>query len=268
MDSLHRLLLCALAAAGLWLGDSLLFCFIKDCAFSQALFLAVPRLRLLLRLLIVVVLLFWGTMGFIGHAVRLAELTRINRADDGALFGDDNSAAKSRRLLYHSIRLATMLGMSTANKDRLRILCYCYDIGLVCVPRAVLTKSEPLSPEEQRLRDAHTDWGARIASEIPQLRRAAKLIAFHEELYNGGGPHALYGRSIPLACRIFVVAMLYDHFTRPQPGGAAMDTRQALDEMRLYRGTVLDPDVFDAFVKLKSDQALALKVGNSVYVPK
>lgn len=268
MNSLNRMLLCAAAALFFWLGDSLLFCLIKDCAFIQALFPAVPSWRLLIRLIVAVLLLLFGIMGFIGHTVRLAELTRINRADDGSLFGDETSSAKSRRLLYHCMRLATMMGMSTANKDKLRILCYCYDIGMVCVPNAILGKSGPLEPEEQRIRDAHTDWGAWIASEIPQLRKAASLIAAHEELYDGNGPHALYGRSIPLACRIFVVAMIYDYYTQPHREGAALTRRQALDEMMLYRGTMLDPDVFDAFVKLMSDEALSQQIGESVYVPK
>ena len=267
MRSVHRLLLCAIIAAFFWLGDSLFFCLLKDCTFIQGLFSAVPSGRLLIRLLIVVLLLFYGTMGFIGHTVRLTELTRINRADDGALFGDDKSANKSRRLLYYSIRLATMMGMSTANKDRLRILCYCYDIGMVCLPSSIFAKSGPLDQEEQAIRDSHTDWGAKIASEIPQLRKAAPLIAMHEELYNGTGPHALYGRSIPLACRIFVVAMLFDYYTQPHKDGDVLTTTQALDEMMLYRDTLLDPDVFDAFVKLMSDDSLSQRVGDSVFVP-
>ena len=88
MNSLNRMLLCAAAAVFFWLGDSLLFCLMKDCAFIQALFPAVPGSRLLIRLIVAVLLLLFGIMGFIGHTVRLAELTRINRADDGALFGD------------------------------------------------------------------------------------------------------------------------------------------------------------------------------------
>lgn len=268
MRYFQRLLLYAASALAFWLVDSLLFCFAKDCLFAAALFAAVPSGRLLFRLIVVAVLLFIGTMGFIGYTVRRAELIRINRADDGALFGDDLSRSKSRRLLYHSIRLATMMGMSAANKDKLRVLCYCYDIGMVCVPSRVLDKQGKLDPEEQRLRDSHTDWGAKIASEIPRLRKAAPLIALHEELYNGGGPHARYGRSIPLACRIFVVAMLYDYYTQPHQGEPALTSREALDEMLLYRGTMLDPDVYDAFVRLMSDDKLYRRVGESVFVPK
>ena len=267
MHSFQRMMLCAAAAAAFWLADSLLFCFSSDCAFLSALFAAVPGGRLLLRLIIVAVLLFWGIMGFIGHTVRLAELTRINRADDGALFGDAKSADKSRRLLYYSIRLATMMGMTNANKDKLRILCYCYDIGMVCVPVSVLDKNCALEPDEQKLRDGHTDWGERIAAAIPQLRKASHLIALHEELYDGSGPHAVYGRSIPLACRIFVVAMLYDYYTQAHDGEPALSSRQALDEMLMYRGTVMDPDVYDAFVELISDDRLSRKVGDKVFVP-
>ena len=62
--------------------------------------------------------------------------------------------------------------------------------------------------------------------------------------------------------------MIYDYYTRPHQEGAALTKRQALDEMLMYRGTMLDPDVYDAFVKLMNDDALSQQVGESVYVPK
>ncbi|MBO7667755.1 MAG: hypothetical protein J6T26_04760, partial [Firmicutes bacterium] len=60
MKSLNRMLLGAAAARVLWLGDSLLFWLVKDCAFIQALFPAVPSGRLLIRLIVAVVLLLFG----------------------------------------------------------------------------------------------------------------------------------------------------------------------------------------------------------------
>lgn len=281
MYSGQRLFLCVGGAALLWLVDSLLLCLSANCTLGAALFSAVPHVRLLVRLLAVVVLLFVGAAGFIAHAVRRFELTLINQADDGSLFGEEDSSSQSRRLLFYALRLATFLGLSTGQKDSLRLLCYCHDLGALFVKEEVRQISGILTPFEQKELDSHTLRGARIAAAIAPLHKVAPLIALHEELYDGSGPQARYGRSIPLVCRIFTVVRLYDYFTEIQPsdllrsGFAAqvplpktlLTRAEALDEMALYRSTLLDPDVLDAFVRMMRDESLFQRVGESVFVP-
>lgn len=267
MRPVPRLMLSFAIAGWLWLADALFLCLQIDCGFLPALFELVPDGRLLVRLIVALTLLFYGVADFIGHTVRRAELTRMNRADGGVLFGDAASKYKSRRLLYYCMRLATMMRLSAKEKDKLRTLCYCYDIGMVTVPLSIREKPGPLTPAEQRERDAHTERGAQIAAAIPRLAPAAELIALHEEFYDGSGVHARVGRSIPLACRIFVTAMLYDYYSQPHGGSPALEKDAALDELRLYRGSLLDPEVLDAFLNIMSDEKLARSVGEKVYIP-
>lgn len=267
MRPLSRLILICASAVFLWLADSLLFAFFSGHTFAAALWGAVPFARLLARLSLVLALLFFGVLSYTAHAVRFKEIVRMNKADNGALFGNAESAKKAERLLYYSMRLATVLRMRPREKDKLRLLCYCYDIGMVGVPDWLLEKEGALTKEEQRLRDRHIDLGAEIARNIPQLRKAATLIACHEEYYNGGGAKALYGRSIPLACRIFVTVLMYDFYTQPHPGGRVLESEEALDELAFYSGTVLDPDVLDAFRRMLVDKKLGAVVAEHVFAP-
>lgn len=262
-----RLLIYCAAAIFLWLADSLLLAFGQGLSYPDALWRFVPATRLLLRLGITLLLLFIGVLRFTAHAVRKREIIRINKADSGAWFGRADSAKKAERLLYHSLRLATVLRMRPREKDKLRQLCYCYDIGMVGVPDWVLEKDGGLTHDEQLLRDRHIELGAEIARQIPQLRRIAPLIACHEEYYNGGGAKGMYGRSIPLACRIFLVALIYDYYTQPHEDGRVLENEEALDELAFYSGTVLDPDVFAAFRRLMSDKRLGAAVAEHVFAP-
>ena len=229
MKPLSRLYFCCPDCRAFMAGGWLFLAFFDHLSYDAALWSAVPWWRLLLRFCFVLAVLFYAVMHYIGSSVRNKEWVRINKADNGSLFGDPKSASKSRRLLYHSMRLATMLHMHTRDKNNLRLLCYCYDIGLIGVPRAVLEKDAPLSKEEQRELDRHLDLGAEIAAEIPRLRKVASLIACHEEHFNGGGAKAMYGRSIPLACRVFSVALMYDHYTQIYAGGRVLTTAEALE---------------------------------------
>jgi len=265
MKPAKKLGLCVLAATLLWLLDSAVFSAVYHTPFFPALWGSVSTLRLVFRLLVVCAVLFYGVISFVGREVRLHERTKMNKADRGALFGNAESPNRSQRILYYAIRLATVLKMRPKEKHDLRLLCYCYDIGMVGVPTEVLEKEAPLSREDQTLHDVHLDLGAAIVAQIPQLRRAASLIACHEEHYNGGGPKAMYGRSIPLACRIFMLASMFDHYTQIHDGSPALSEAAALEEMALYRGTVLDPDVYDAFCHMMRDKKLRARVAELVY---
>lgn len=267
MRPLSRLLVYILLALLLWLTDSLLLAFWQRLPLGLALWSGVEAWRLLARLLTTVVLLLLGFGGYIGRAVREQEIIRMNKADNDRLFGNLDSPQRSRRLLYHAMRLATMMRMRPRKREELRLLCYCYQIGLVGVPLALLEKEGRLTAEEQRQRDRHLEVGRQIAANIPQLRRIAPLIACHEENYDGSGPQSMYGRSIPLACRIFLAVRIYDHLTLPRPQGQGMSREEALDELDLFSGAALDPEVVSAFRALLTDKMLSSAVGERIYAP-
>jgi len=265
MSRLFRLFLYASLAILLWLADSLIMSFLGQTAFPEALWSSVPPNRLLFRLLGCSAVLLCGFMHAIRGELINRHYRRLSPSYQLLLFGDRNSPRSAVRMHYHCLRLAAVMHVRPADQECLRLLCYCHDIGLVGVPDAVLNKTEPLTREEQNLLDTHIALGAKIASNIPQLRRVAPLILAHEEYYDGSGARAMYGRSIPLTCRIFKLVQMYDYFTHPHDGGRVLDEREALDELSFYSGHVLDPDVMDAFRRLMTDHRLANTVTQYIF---
>lgn len=268
MRPASKLFFCIAIAILIWLLDSSILAASSNISFAAALWSGVSALRLLVRLVVCLLLLFYAVLHYTAEEVRFKERIRINKADSGALFGNPDSTSTSQRILYHALRLATMLNMKAKDKHNLRLLCYCYELGLVGVPTAVLEKSAPLSKSEQAEYDRHLDLGAAIAANLAPLRKAAPLIACHEEHYNGGGPKAMYGRSIPLACRVFTTVRLFDQFCQSQPKRSVPDINAALSEMAFYRGSLLDPEVYDAFLRLMQDRRLSSQVAERVYSPR
>ncbi len=248
-----------------WLLDSLILYFAGNDLFLACLWSAVPPLRLLIRLLVVFVLLAMGFLGVFRSEAYTRTFRRLSPRNMIHLFGDPHSPRTGERLEYHALRLASLMRLSARDQVRLRLLCFYHDIGLVGVPQDLWQRYSDLTPAEQRKRDRHVDLGADIAANIPALAPAAAYIRYHEERFDGGGIKGLYGRSIPLACRIFAVVRMYDYFTRPDDDRSPLAATEALDELALYAGSVLDPDVVAAFQRLLSDDRLGEKVMRAIY---
>jgi len=179
--------------------------------------------------------------------------------------GSAESDKRSQRLLYHCLRLANVFKMKNKDKENLRLLCYCYDLGKIGVPLAVIEKDAPLTPSEQELWDKHVELGAQIASIIKPLSSAANLIMHHEEYYSGGGYLGVRDRHIPLACRIFKVVWMYDCMIYPNGRCRPMLCDEALLELQYYAGSALDPGVVDAFINMMSRPNLLQGYGKKVF---
>ena len=278
--STNRLPLGISLAAIFWLADTLLLSVTSGQSFAVALWSGAPPARLLLRLSLLMALLLWGFTSVMLQEWRSREFQQMSPARRRHTYGSPDSPARGDRLYYYALRLATLMRMRARERENLRLLCYCHDIGLIGVPDQLLDRAgdwglslAPLPPgavrfsnAEQSLYDRHVDLGAEIAAAIPQLTRTARLICCHEEHYDGGGPKSLYGRSIPLACRIFAVVRMYDFFITPHDGGRVMESAEALDELDLYAGSQLDPDVVAAFRRLLTDKRLSAAAWQEIYL--
>ena len=95
----------------------------------------------------------------------------------------------------------------------------------------------------------HTVIGERILAAAPALVRAARLVRFSHERYDGMGyPDRLTGDEIPLASRIIAVCDAYDAMVSERPYRDPLAPAAALNELRRVAGSQLDPGVVDALL--------------------
>lgn len=238
----------------IWIVDSALLSIATGETFGAALWVVASPARRLFRLLIVLVVLLGGFTSLMRQEMEYIRAMKMRPSRRTQLFGNAESSDKSCRLLYHSLRLAAMLKMSRFEQNNLRILCYCYDLGMAAVDGNDRYSFSSL--------DRSAALGADIAANIPQLARASRLLACQQEYYDGSGCHGLRGEKIPLACRIFTTAMIFDEL---QHGVRHLGSEEALEELRLFSGTLLDPDIVNAFNRLHTDKYTAADVEIKVY---
>jgi len=144
--------------------------------------------------------------------------------------------------------LASTIGLKQRLTD-LRLLAQFHDIGKVGIPDRILFKQGPLTTEETKEMQRHSEIGYRIAQSAPELLPIAEWILKHHEWWNGKGyPLGLKGEQIPLECRILAIADAYDAMTSDRPYRQAMSFEEAAKELRNSSGAQFDPELVLTFI--------------------
>jgi HD-GYP domain len=161
----------------------------------------------------------------------------------------------SLRVGIYAKRLAEVVGLSKQEAEQLRIAALMQDLGLLKVPKEVLTKPGRLTDDEWQLVKQHPLWSLELVDPPAILTETIELaVRHHHERFDGSGyPDGLKGEQIPLPARLLAVADTFDALCSERPYRPAYSTEQALEEMRRVAGSQLDPELTEAFVQSVSD---------------
>jgi HD-GYP domain-containing protein (c-di-GMP phosphodiesterase class II) len=163
---------------------------------------------------------------------------------------DQRTARHSDDVVELSHAVGELLALGPASLLELEFAARLHDVGKIQVPDAVLNKPGPLEPHENEVIRCHATWGSETLSRIPGLEAVATIVRFHHERWDGAGyPDGLSGARIPLASRIISVCDAYGAMTCDRPYRAALDPRDALEEIRAGSGSQFDPAVVQALVE-------------------
>jgi response regulator RpfG family c-di-GMP phosphodiesterase len=162
--------------------------------------------------------------------------------------------AHSRRVARWSVAVGCTLGLTDAVLDDIERAALLHDIGKLAMPRALLMKAAPLTPQERELLQTHAPIGAEVVAVLPHLEPASRLVAAVHERWDGSGyPLGIPGAAIPLGARIIAVADAFDALTSRRPYREPMDVDLAHVELVRQAGSAFDPDVVRAWLRAVDD---------------
>ena len=167
-------------------------------------------------------------------------------------------ASNSVETLDHALRVARwarrlggVMGLDASQLVELELGALLHDVGMICVPEAVLRQPGPLGDHEWMQIRKHPQMGADMLRECEPLGGALPVVLSHHERYDGRGyPAGLKGEEIPVGARLFAVVDAYEALTHTRPHAAACTDAQARGEIAHHRGTHFDPESVDAFMSI------------------
>jgi len=170
---------------------------------------------------------------------------------------DKYTSGHSQRVAEISVAIAKELGLPQHDIETIRLAGLIHDIGKIGVRESVLNKSgKPTGDEYQHIL-AHCEIGEHILTPIVEDEQVLKAVRHHHERYNGTGyPDGLSGGQISLGAKILAVADAYDAITSKRPYRGAMSIQTACGEIERCKGTQFDPEVADAFLRIKRSTKL------------
>lgn len=133
-----------------------------------------------------------------------------------------------------AVLVGRRMGISGKEVEALRLGGILHDIGKIGVPREILNKPGPLSPEEFGIVKSHPNVGHQICLPLKKtLGPALQVIRHHHERLDGGGyPDGLRGDEIPIVASIMAIVDMYDALVSDRPYRNALSRESALKILR------------------------------------
>jgi len=164
---------------------------------------------------------------------------------------DPYTAGHQKRVACLAHAIATEMGLSRSNIDGIRMMGAIHDIGKLAVPAEILSKPTKLTEVEFCLIKAHSQAGYDILKEIEFPWPVSEIVLQHHEKLDGSGyPRGLKGDEILLEAKIVCVADVVEAMASHRPYRPTLGIEKALEEISMNRGTLYDPDVVAACIKL------------------
>lgn len=166
---------------------------------------------------------------------------------------DPYTRGHSERVAAYCVALGRQMGIPSWRWEALHEAGLLHDLGKLVIPIEIVRKSGPLTDEEYRQVQRHSEAGAELVAGFGPNDDLATAVRHHHERYAGGGyPDGLVSRQIPLWSRIIAVADAFDAMTSTRPYRSALSVEQALSEIRVGTGRQFDPEVAAAAFILKT----------------
>ena len=166
---------------------------------------------------------------------------------------DQYTGSHTQRVTEYASQLARQMGLSTEERELIRVGTPLHDIGKIGISDAVLRKPGKLTDAEFEEMKSHPVKGVAILENFNALRPILPIVRSHHERWDGHGyPDGLAGENIPLIARVVAVADTFDALTSDRCYRHGMPCALAFDEIGHNAGTQFDADCVRAFLAIRA----------------
>jgi PAS domain S-box-containing protein/putative nucleotidyltransferase with HDIG domain len=173
---------------------------------------------------------------------------------------DPYTAGHQEQVTRLACAIAGKMGLSEERAEGLRVAALLHDVGKISIPAEILSKPTTLTPIEFSLVKAHPQTGYEILKGIDFPGPVAEIVLEHHERLDGCGyPRGLKGEAILLEAKILAVADVVEAMASHRPYRPALGIEKALETTSKEKGTLYDPAVVEACIRLFSEGRFAFE---------
>jgi HD-GYP domain-containing protein (c-di-GMP phosphodiesterase class II) len=172
---------------------------------------------------------------------------------------DPYTAGHERRVAEIAVAIGAELGFDDQRLEGLRVGGFLHDLGKITIPAEILSKPGRLKPIELELIRGHSQASYDVLKNVDFPWPVAQMALQHHERVDGSGyPRGLEGDAILLEARILGVADTVEAMSSHRPYRAALGIESALGELERGRGSIYDPAVVDACLRLFREKGYSI----------
>jgi PAS domain S-box-containing protein/putative nucleotidyltransferase with HDIG domain len=175
---------------------------------------------------------------------------------------DPYTAGHQQRVGELAAEIARELGLTEEEVHAIRLAGVVHDIGKIHIPAELLAKPTPLTRIEYELVKTHSQAGYEILKSVEFPWPIAEIVWQHHERLDGSGyPRGLKGDEILQETRIISVADVVEAMASHRPYRPGLGINVALNAILEERGTLFDPEVVDACIKVFTEKNFHFTAG-------
>jgi len=166
-------------------------------------------------------------------------------------FKDPFTAGHMQRVTQLACAIAEQMGLPEERIQGLKVAASIHDIGKIGIPAEILSKPDELNEAERMIIEGHPKTGYDILKNIGFPWPVADIVVQHHERMDGSGyPSGLSGDKILLEARIIGVADVVEALSSRRAHRSAQEKAGPINELKENKGTLYDPEVVDACLKI------------------
>jgi PAS domain S-box-containing protein/putative nucleotidyltransferase with HDIG domain len=164
---------------------------------------------------------------------------------------DPYTHGHERRVGEIATAIATEMGLAQDRVEGVRVAGYLHDVGKIAIPAEILSKPSRLTETEFNLVMQHAQQSYEILRRVTFPWPVAEAAWQHHERLDGSGyPRGLKGDEIILEARVLAVADTVEAMASHRPYRPGLGIDKALAEVERGKGSLFDPQVVEACVRL------------------
>ena len=173
---------------------------------------------------------------------------------------DPYTAGHQNTVSQFAVAIAQEMKLPEDKIEGMRIAALVHDIGKINIPAEILSKPSKLNEMEFSLIKNHPKTGYDILKTIDFPWPVARIVLQHHERLDGSGyPQGLKGEKILLEAKIIGTADVVEAMSSHRPYRPSLGIDKALEEISQNRGTLYEPEVVDACLKLFKEKGFKFK---------